>query len=237
MATPAVKLNIAAAIKSGKTPSQLKQNQAAVGAKLADPVDPVDLKAAVDLTAPVEPANTKANTKAKEEANATVAAIKAVANSEEKEEANATAAAIKSVANSEAKAPSGSNASGTSGTSGPSVQVPTPGPSGSAPNAVNQQKLIKVTKDGSNYSATTLVSNSVLSDNDIHSRKSIINANTQLVKIIQNGPVITGELIQSENSTMNALADAPKPPTAKGGKYKKHTMKRKAKKSKKTRRH
>ena len=132
----------------------------------------------------------------------------------------ATVDPVKAVANSEAKVPSGSNASGASG---PSVPVSTPGPSGSVSNAVNQQKLIKVTKDGSNYSATTLESKPVLSESDITSHKSKINPNTQLVKIIQNGTAITGELIQSA-------------PT-KGGKYKKHTMKRKAKKSKKTRRH
>ena len=239
----------------------------ATGAPAPDPATnavklaaPVELAVPVELTAPVELANANANAKAKAAAVA-------------KEEAN-TAAAIKAVVNSEAKAPSGSNASGaseasgvsvpkaatsatsgSSGSSGPSVPVPTPGPSGSAPNTVNQQKLIQVTKNGSDYTATTLVSNLALSDNDINTHKSKISANTQLVKIVQNGPVITGELIQSANSTINALknapsaptggppamaaalANAPKPPTAKGGKYKKHTMKRKAKKSKKTRRH
>jgi len=98
---------------------------------------------------------------------------------------------------------------------------------------VNLQKLIKVTKDGSNYRATTLENKSVLSESDISSHTSKINPTTQLVKIVQNGPAITGELIQP------TLASAPKPPTGprtNGGKYKKHTMKQKAKKSKKTRR-
>jgi hypothetical protein len=225
---------------TGAAEANIAETVAVVEAPVVPVVDSVNAKAnanakakaneAANTSAAIQAvANANANAKAKanaakEEAN-TAAAIKAVANLKAKEEANATAAAIKAVANSKVNAPSGSATSGsaTSGSSGPSVPVPTPGPSGSVSNATNQQKLIQVTKNGSDHTATTLESKPVLSESDINAHKSKINANTQLVKIVQNGTAITGELIQSA-------------PT-KGGKYKKHTMKRKAKKSKKTRRH
>jgi len=221
---------------TGAAEANIAETVAVVEAPVVPVVDSVNAKAkaneAANTSAAIQAvANANANAKAKanaakEEAN-TAAAIKAVANLKAKEEANATAAAIKAVANSKVNAPSGSATSGsaTSGSSGPSVPVPTPGPSGSVSNATNQQKLIQVTKNGSDHTATTLESKPVLSESDINAHKSKINANTQLVKIVQNGTAITGELIQAPSGTG----------VTQGGKTRRN--KRKAKKSKKTRRH
>jgi hypothetical protein len=222
---------------TGAAEANIAETVAVVEAPVVPVVDSVNAKAnanakakaneAANTSAAIQAvANANANAKAKanaakEEAN-TAAAIKAVANLKAKEEANATAAAIKAVANSKVNAPSGS---ATSGSSGPSVPVPTPGPSGSVSNATNQQKLIQVTKNGSDHTATTLESKPVLSESDINAHKSKINANTQLVKIVQNGTAITGELIQAPSGTG----------VTQGGKTRRN--KRKAKKSKKTRRH
>jgi hypothetical protein len=230
-----------------------------------------------------EKAKKEANEKAKKEANEKAAAKKAAAKEEAankealnqvaeaiaKEEAEA-AEAVKRVAEAEAAAVSGTSASAsaaasgsagvTSGSTGiPPGRPPVSGtPSGSASAISDGKKLIQVTKNGSNYTAETLLPGPNISNTDINSHKSKINQTTQLVEITKDGSNITGKLIQpAGTTTANLLADAPNAPTGgppavtaalatapkppsglkQGGKYKKYTIKRKAKKSKKTRRH